>query len=114
MALKTRAKIRWHERADGLGSTEYPITNPRDEIVADVAQPSRHSRHRNGDGPPHAAEAPESVEDGIGPDQQLSIFRSYRDAVRRNVAFWRYDQRRILRSPSIAVPKREPYARAGV
>src|SRR5438034_6230637 len=80
-ALKTRPEVGREDRADARGLGEYTITNPGNEIIDAIAQPTRRERHPKRDHSPHTPEALECVDDSVRTGEQLSVLRFYHNAV---------------------------------
>src|SRR5207245_1772100 len=72
-ALKTRPEVGREDRADARGRGEYTITNPSNEIIDAIAQPTRRERHPKRDHSPHTPEALECVDDSVRTGEKLSV-----------------------------------------
>jgi hypothetical protein len=93
LRIKTRPQFRRHNRTQIVALPKHAITNPRDEVVHQIAHPARHHAQHRREHSPTAAQSPKNMQERFGTHQQFTAARQYHHAIRQSRATLRRHSR---------------------
>jgi hypothetical protein len=108
LRIKSRPQFRRHNRTQIVALAKHAITNPRDEVINQIAHPPRHHAQNGSQHPPPTAQPPKNMQERRGPHQHCPIAHQHHHAIGQPNPPLRRHLREKRRALQRRKPKRPP------